>query len=263
MSRVNPQRKVPVMAMPNAHPNEGEPRRPRPRAEMPTGKRKHAIHAGLGRKTLRLMLRNPLDSVAVLAVVIMAGSIINNALFAQNASHPAPMFSNTTAAHNPAPVSQPKDPIAATLAGTTPTDNSPSHIDLVKNIQEQLASRGLYSGTVDGVFGPRTSAAISAYESAAGMRITGAASPEVLQSLTGKRTQTTPSGKHSSSKVIAVQHVLAEQGFGPLKVDGVFADTTREAIKRFETSRNLPATGELTPAFLKELSAVSGVALDG
>jgi peptidoglycan hydrolase-like protein with peptidoglycan-binding domain len=61
---------------------------------------------------------------------------------------------------------------------------------------------------------------------------------------------------------MAVQRVLDQQGFGPVKADGVLGEATRAAIRRFEASRGLTQRGDLTPALLRELSQTSGVALD-
>ncbi len=65
--------------------------------------------------------------------------------------------------------------IAASAAGGTAS--------LVAQVQEQLARRGLYDGAADGVPGPRTAAAIAAFETSVGMPATGVAGPELLAAL--------------------------------------------------------------------------------
>ncbi|MAA99047.1 MAG: hypothetical protein CMN86_12225 [Stappia sp.] len=57
--------------------------------------------------------------------------------------------------------------------------------ELVMNVQRLLAARGFDPGTPDGQIGPRTREAVRAYQEAAGMRVTGAISTELLASLTG------------------------------------------------------------------------------
>jgi peptidoglycan hydrolase-like protein with peptidoglycan-binding domain len=68
-------------------------------------------------------------------------------------------------------------------------------------------------------------------------------------------------GQLTPTQLEQVQRVLAQQGFGPLAIDGVLGDATRNAIRRFEKSRGMAERGEITPQFLKALSAMSGVAL--
>jgi hypothetical protein len=60
----------------------------------------------------------------------------------------------------------------------------------------------------------------------------------------------------------AVQRALNEYGYGPIKASGVYDDATRAAITRFERDHNLPATGQVTPRFRRELAAATGRPLD-
>jgi cell division protein FtsN len=60
----------------------------------------------------------------------------------------------------------------------------------------------------------------------------------------------------------AVQRALNEYGYGPVKATGVLDDATRAAIKRFEKDHNLPATGQVTPRFRRELATATGRPLD-
>jgi cell division protein FtsN len=60
----------------------------------------------------------------------------------------------------------------------------------------------------------------------------------------------------------AVQRALNEYGYGPVKATGVYDDATRAAIKRFEKDHNLPATGQVTPRFRRELATATGRPLD-
>jgi Putative peptidoglycan binding domain len=60
----------------------------------------------------------------------------------------------------------------------------------------------------------------------------------------------------------AVQRALNEYGYGPIKATGVYDDATRAAITRFEKDHNLPATGQVTLRFRRELAAATGRPLD-
>jgi hypothetical protein len=62
--------------------------------------------------------------------------------------------------------------------------------------------------------------------------------------------------------VLLTQRSLIKLGYGPLKVDGVLGQGTRQAIERFERDLRLPPTGDLTPRTIKELSAQAGMAIE-
>jgi len=67
--------------------------------------------------------------------------------------------------------------------------------------------------------------------------------------------------KSTSNKVVFldekrirfVQSRLAKLGFLPGPVDGVFGEQTREAIRKFEGSRKIPVTGEISRALIEAL----------
>lgn len=71
-----------------------------------------------------------------------------------------------------------------------------------------------------------------------------------------------PADVPSSPRVLAVQRALAKLGYGPLKVNGAMSAETRQAIQRFERDRKLPADGEVSDRLMRELGAVSGLAIN-
>jgi peptidoglycan hydrolase-like protein with peptidoglycan-binding domain len=201
----------------------------------------------------------------LLLAFVAAMAITVNALALQDGRHPAPLLQGElppprapdpaarrpqpvqAAAPAPAEVSPPADSIAAAVAATAASP-------LIRDIQTELARRGLYTGTIDGLGGPKTDAAIRAFEGK-----DAEPTPALLARL--RATSKPGTAVAPSPRILAVQRVLSDQGFGPLKVDGAAGDATRAAIKRFEASRGLPQQGEITPALLKALSAASGVRL--
>lgn len=60
----------------------------------------------------------------------------------------------------------------------------------------------------------------------------------------------------------ALQRVLNEFGYGPIKVSGVFDDDTRDGIVRFERDHNLPVTGQNTPRLRHAIAMATGRVLD-
>lgn len=71
-------------------------------------------------------------------------------------------------------------------AGTTNMERSTSNMSSlpasdVRRVQEQLQTLGFYDGTIDGAWGPMTTAAIKDYQRARGDAVTGQLSSTTLQ----------------------------------------------------------------------------------
>lgn len=71
-----------------------------------------------------------------------------------------------------------------------------------------------------------------------------------------------PADVGASPRILSVQKALAKLGYGPLKVDGRPGGETRSAVLRFQRDRNLSADGEISDRLVRELSAVSGMAVN-
>jgi Putative peptidoglycan binding domain len=56
----------------------------------------------------------------------------------------------------------------------------------------------------------------------------------------------------------ALQHILNEFGYGPMRVSGILDDDTREGIARFERDHNLPVTGQNTPRLRRAITTATG-----
>lgn len=81
------------------------------------------------------------------------------------------------------PAAAPVDDIRSLIAGQTPTAQTPANQAdpaLVAGVQRELARRGIYQGTDDGLMGPRTESAILFFEEASGLPQRGIATPELL-----------------------------------------------------------------------------------
>ena len=61
-----------------------------------------------------------------------------------------------------------------------------------------------------------------------------------------------------ANRVLAVQRVLTDYGYGQIRPTGVVGPDTEEAIKKFERSRKLPVTGALSDQLVRALSEMSG-----
>ena len=83
------------------------------------------------------------------------------------------------------------------------------------------------------------------------------------------RAQSTPGPRpdaaeatNPSRQLGAVQRILNEFGYGPIRVSGLLDDNTREGIARFERDHNLPVTGQNTPQLRRAISIATGRSLE-
>ena len=125
----------------------------------------------------------------------------------------------------------------------------------VAGIQRELIRNGYAPGPADGVEGPRTRAAIRAWQRDAGLPQTGRASRELLDSL---RLAASPAA--GGPPIADVQHLLAARGYYHGAVDGIAGRRTRAAIRRFQRDAGLAVDGVLDRALLRALeTALPGV----
>jgi peptidoglycan hydrolase-like protein with peptidoglycan-binding domain len=140
------------------------------------------------------VMENPAMSGGLLVMALTATAVVSNALFLQHGQHPEPWFATRPAlamtpdggavvVPDPRPRGTPEmDPPAPRIqpAVAPAAAVRPASTQLVADLQRALGERGLYDGKVDGLFGARTRAAISAYEKSQGLPVTGVPSAEVL-----------------------------------------------------------------------------------
>jgi peptidoglycan hydrolase-like protein with peptidoglycan-binding domain len=138
------------------------------------------------------VLENPAMSGGLFVMALTAAAIVSNGLFLQTSRHPDPLFMTRPASALPlqaaAPVPLPRARIEAPdsvppLPRQPPAAAEPApspDAGIVASVQRALSAKGLYRGAVDGIAGSRTRAAISAFEKARGLSVTGAATSELL-----------------------------------------------------------------------------------
>jgi peptidoglycan hydrolase-like protein with peptidoglycan-binding domain len=231
------------------------------------------------RMLMSRLLRRPVDSFAALIAAVGVATILINALFLQSGPHPAPIFANKPAqpaASNsltPADTSLPRARPADLVAGPQP--NARPRGQIVADIQRELSRRGFYDGTADGVYGPRTDAAIRDFEQVAGLRPSSEPSDALLQSIMRSPVKSKPAAAAAPKKpdpitnllaanprVMAVQRALSSYGYGQIKPTGVYDPETRAAIEQFERERKLPITGQVSDRLTRELTTLTGRPLD-
>jgi peptidoglycan hydrolase-like protein with peptidoglycan-binding domain len=232
------------------------------------------------------------DAVAFAAGTCATVAILINVLFMQSGSHPAPMFKGAPVPVKPAvtesiPAVTPRPrPVEATPTPAPAKSAAPSAPrapgEIITDIQRELARRGYYDGTVDGLYGPRTDGAIRDFEQAAGLKPSTEPSEALLQAmvrapvkLAKGATGVTPAPRPPlpvrndvadrpapSKRVIALQRALADFGYGQIKPSGIIDAETQAAIEKFERERKLPVTGQPSDRVMREMMAMTGRPLE-
>jgi murein DD-endopeptidase MepM/ murein hydrolase activator NlpD len=123
------------------------------------------------------------------------------------------------------------------LLGAAPAEGAGGD-PVVAGLQAALIQRGLYDGTVDGVPGPATQAAVVALQKHAGLPADGVAGPKTRAALgaLGKHklgTRTLVFGK-TGLDVAELQFLLATHGFPCGSFDGTLGLRTQNALMRFQ-----------------------------
>ena len=255
-----------------------------------------------------VIARHPGVAGGCAAFAVIFGFISANALWYQPGNHPSPIFRtrddtypNAFAGYRPPEkpadvttfrIERPQDMDDAEIA--LPADNTA----VVMAVQQELARRGLYAGAADGVSGPRTSTAILAFETGAGMEPTGEATEELLAALRSDAMEVAPRPRERPSEqavsaadidpitaairdsekqpqplqamlkgltaadaelVMKIQKGLSNIAYANIDVDGVAGQQTRAAIRHFEKHYRLPETGEPNERVLKKLKQIGAL----
>jgi peptidoglycan hydrolase-like protein with peptidoglycan-binding domain len=233
------------------------------------------------------------DAVGFGLGAFVAIATVINVVFLQAGSHPAPMFRGAAAQVKPSvmaaagpatmPPSRRIEPVAlpAATKSAAPSAARPPG-DIINDIQRELARRGYYDGIIDGLYGPKTDAAIRDFEQAAAFKPSTEPNEALLQSIQrapaklvrvtsaaapGPRPTQAPSeaaGERAaaSKRVVALQRALAEYGYGQIKPSGIIDSETQAAIEKFERERRLPITGQASDRLVRELAAMTGRPLE-
>jgi peptidoglycan hydrolase-like protein with peptidoglycan-binding domain len=117
---------------------------------------------------------------------------------------------------------------AAELKSSSP--DGPLTPRTIRQAQEALKNKGRDPGPIDGVLGPRTVAALDAYQKAEGLATTGRLDAKTLESLGVK---VLPEPQLRADRVRELQQALAERGYDPGPVDGVMGTQTRTALRKY------------------------------
>jgi peptidoglycan hydrolase-like protein with peptidoglycan-binding domain len=121
----------------------------------------------------------------------------------------------------------------------------------VAALQVALRARGLYGGTVDGVPGRGTTAAVIAFQKRRRLVPDGIAGP-VTRAALGRRGRPDLGARvlkwgSVGWDVAELQFALAWHGFPSATFDGIFGAHVRNAVRRFQRYAGLPVVGVVGP----------------
>ena len=126
--------------------------------------------------------------------------------------------------------------------------------DAVKTLQDKLNALGYNSGSVDGIFGAKTYAAVTAFQKANGLGVDGivgkltwgklyGVSPAMPVETTTVVGRPTVSYGSRGDAVRKLQELLNALGYDCGSVDGIFGSKTKAAVLAFQKANGLAADG--------------------
>ena len=124
--------------------------------------------------------------------------------------------------------------------------------DYVTALQTDLATIGLYTGEIDGVYGPETIEAVERLQEEAGLPVTGLFDPATQEALASAL------GERESAEIAALQGILTTTGHYSGPIDGRWSRELEDALKAFQTELGVPATGVVDAATLPRLRGGPG-----
>ena len=188
---------------------------------------------------MRVLLHSPKDTVAGALAFAAVSAIVANALLLQAGRHPAPLFG--TVVTMPAEVLTPANPL--------PRPRPVEAISEPKPAEPKAAD-------------PRSSDPLAnLVKATSAMPVTPSAVPRPPASIPVSANSDAVSGA-ASRRVAAVQRALTEYGYGQLKPTGTVGSDTQAAIQKFERTRKLPVTGQMSDRLVRELTAMIGHPID-
>ena len=127
--------------------------------------------------------------------------------------------------------------------------------DAVKTLQEKLNAKGFDSGNVDGIFGAKTYAAVTAFQKANGLGVDGIVGKLTWAKLydatpvnvTPVTTQPMLRIGSRGDAVRKLQEMLNAKGYTCGSVDGIFGSKTKAAVLAFQKANGLGADGIVGP----------------
>jgi peptidoglycan hydrolase-like protein with peptidoglycan-binding domain len=136
----------------------------------------------------------------------------------------------------------------------------------IRKVQQTLNNRGFRAGPAYGVLNADAQAALRDFQKSENLEPTGALNQQTLAALGMPNEPTVSVARRDpifivppgSPTVRQVQQALNQRGFRTGPPDGVFGPATQMALRNFQTSANLEATGRLNRQTLEALGVQAG-----
>ncbi len=133
----------------------------------------------------------------------------------------------------------------------------------VTQLQQKLKAKG-FNVSVDGDFGPKTAAAVRAFQQSRGLGVDGVVGPKTWAALnaaapapSGGATPTLRQGARGAA-VSQLQQKLRGHGYN-VSVDGDFGPRTADAVRSFQRAHGLGVDGVVGPRTWQALNGAGGV----
>ena len=240
---------------------------------------------------------NPTIAGASVAFAVVMFFVSSNALFYQPFRHKDAFFTTRSMDNYTAPI------LPKAQAALKPTSGKSDRFEIARetvsnkakrpsdptlaDIQTALAEMNLYSGTVDGLQGPKTREAIQKFQQEAGLAPTGEIDPLLIDAirtasipaakvpapLPRQKASSEPATQHAETNAVAQANALVEaelmkvqaglKAFGndDIDVDGKIGAKTRDAVREFQVLFQLTVSGDPNREVfekLQEIGLISG-----
>jgi peptidoglycan hydrolase-like protein with peptidoglycan-binding domain len=153
--------------------------------------------------------------------------------------------------------------VAAPVMATSTTTSAPYSLI---NVQMALSDLGYVVGTPDGLIGPKSRAAIRAYQADSGIPTSGEPSRALYEKLQASVTQRSgqaaqpvqqPASAVSDAMITEAQTELRRRGYSISAITGSVNTETVAAVREYQSDAHLPVDGAITDALLQQLRPAS------
>ena len=136
---------------------------------------------------------------------------------------------------------------------------TPHGASAVRAVQQQLSREGWEPGPIDGLYGPRTKAAVTRFQAAARIGVDGIVGPQTRGAIKHAHNEPLRRGAgfaqpEGSPRVRSLQVGLRKRGLRPGPVDGLFGPRTEAAVQRLQRHNDVPATGVVNARTVRALA---------